>query len=406
MNRGTLTLSIVFLLVALAGGLVLIFDLSQRYAAEALSEETPASASAVGLSAPTVDGVVSDGEYVHRFRDEETGMDLYWSVLGEEIYFALRSPGKGWLAVGFDPDGPMMRGADIIIGFVQDDGETVVRDHYADTQVDHKPDSELGGTEDITEFAGSEDAQGTTLEFVRPLQTEDAYDKAIRPGEMFVLFAYAPEADDFIRYHGQKNRSTRSLDFFAEASAAAGAETGTGAGAAAPLPEGPPTLDGVLAEGEYAAVFRDEETGMELHWTIVGEKIYLGLRSPGSGWVAVGFAPEGPMMKGADILIGYVQNGEAFVEDNFADGPVNHKPDSELGGTDNVEEFAGSEGADGTILELVRPLNTGDPYDRPLTPGEGEVTLLLAYAEKDDFISYHAKRASVTLDLAAGVIEP
>lgn len=399
MHRGTLTLSIVFLLVALAGGFLLILDLSRRYAVEAVSEEVPsplpASTGAVRLAAPTVDGVVSRGEYPHRYHDEETGMDLYWSVLGGEIYFALRSPGQGWLAIGFDPDGPLMRGADIVIGFVQDDGETLVGDHYADTQVDHKPDSELGGTEDITEFAGSEDAQGTTLEFVRPLETGDAYDKAIRPGEMFVLFAYAPRADDFIRYHGQKNRSTRSLDFFAEASATV---------MTPPPAEGPPTLNGVLAEGEYAAVFRDEETGMELHWTIVGEKIYLGLRSPGRGWVAAGFAPEGPTMKGADILIGYVQDGEVSVEDGFADGPVNHKSDSELGGTNDVEEFAGSEDEKGTVIELVRPLNTGDPYDRPLTPDE--VTLLLAYADKDDFISYHAKRSSVTLDLAAGVIEP
>lgn len=416
MNRGALSISIVFLLVALTGGLVLVFDLSRRYGPEGVTAEIPPQVGTIVLPTPTLDGTLAEGEYAHHHRDEETGIDLYWTILGEDIYVGLRSPGHGWVALGLDPDGPLMRGADIVIGYVRD-GEAVAEDHYADEQVGHKHDSELGGTDDLRKFAGSEDEKGTTLEFVRPLKTDDPYDKEIRTGEMFIMLAYSPTDDNFVRYHGNKNRSTRFVDFFAEAPAAAKAKAvppsagapSTGAEAEkvrtpAEKPQGPPTLDGTLAEGEYAAVYRDESTGIELHWTIVDGKIYLGLRSPGSGWVAVGFAPEGPMMRGADILIGYVKDGEAFVEDGYADAQVSHKPDTELGGTNDIEEFAGSEGPQGTVIELVRPLSTDDSYDHPISPET--VKLLLAYADKDDFVSYHAKRASATLDLGRGVVEP
>ncbi len=212
MSRGTLTLSIVFLLVALAGGLVLVIDLAQRYASTSASVGIPTSSSGtVALSTPEIDGTIADGEYAGSYRNGDTGMELYWSVIGDRIYVGMRSPGHGWLAVGFDPDGPMMRGADIVIGFVQD-GQVFAKDDYGDTQVSHKPDTDLGGTDDLLELAGSEDEQGTTLEFTRPLETGDSYDKPIVPGEKFVMLAYA-EQDNWTAYHAK--RGTVQIDFFA-----------------------------------------------------------------------------------------------------------------------------------------------------------------------------------------------
>jgi hypothetical protein len=211
MNRGTLSLSIIFLLVALVGGLVLVLDLSQRYVPKSASVGIPAVPMGDSLPPPTIDGAIADGEYGHSYRDEDVGMELHWSVIGDKLYIGLRSPGHGWLAVGFDPDGPMMRGADIVIGYVQD-GQAFANDDYSDTQVSHKPDTDLGGTDDVAEVAGSEDEQGTTLEFVRPLDTGDSYDKPITPGEKFVMLAYAEE-DNWTAYHAK--RGTVQIDFFA-----------------------------------------------------------------------------------------------------------------------------------------------------------------------------------------------
>lgn len=158
-------------------------------------------------------------------------------------------------------------------------------------------------------------------------------------------------------------------------------------------------IDGRLAEGEYAHHYRDEATGIDLYWSVVGDEIYFALRSPGSGWVALSLAPEGPMMQGGDIIIGYVADGELHIQDNYADGPAGHKADLELGGSDDVLEAAGSEGEgeEGTVIEFKRRLNTGDGYDQPIIAGE--MAVQLAYSDKDDFTSYHAKRATAALRL-------
>ena len=409
MNRSALSISIAFLLAGLAGGLLLVADLWIKNApSAAISEGGPSAPSqspaAVSggkpASPPAVDGVIAEGEYAQVLQDEETGISLYWSIAEDKIYIGLRSPGSGWLAVGFSPEGPMMKGADILIGYVKD-GQAFARDHYADGQVAHRHDEELGGTDDIEKFAGSEDESGTTLELVRPLKTGDAYDKPIEPGEVKVLLAYS-DSDDWTSYH--KKRTVVTVDFFAGGTLAASAAA-TPTPAASSKPSSLPAIDGTIAEGEYANVFRDEGTGMELYWTVAGDSLYVGLRSPGHGWLAVGLEPDGPMMKGADILIGYVKDGEAAMQDSYADGQVTHKPDEELGGQNNIKEFAGSEDASGTTIEFVRALDTQDAYDKPIEPGE--MTVMLAYAaEKDDWIKYHTGRSLIKIDFFAGGGQP
>jgi len=213
MNRSTLTLSIGFLLAALAGGLVLVIDLWMKNLPESEAASEPSAAGVgVALTTPTLDGLIADGEYAHVVHDEATGIDVYWTVIGERIYIGLRSPGSGWVAIGLDPDGPLMRGADILMGYVAD-GKAYFEDHYGDTQVSHKSDRELGGSEDVLSFAGSEDEKGTVFEFERALSTGDQFDKPIEPGEMFVMLAYA-DKDDWTTYHGRM-RNTIHIDFFA-----------------------------------------------------------------------------------------------------------------------------------------------------------------------------------------------
>jgi hypothetical protein len=204
MNRGTLTLSIGFLLVALVGGLLFTADLWFKNA--------PESVSTTDASPPTIDGMIMKGEYAHTLHDETTGMDLSWSVVGDKIYFGLHSPGQGWLALGLAPDGPAMKGADIFIGYIKD-GQAIMQDEFADTPYSHKPDTDAGGSSDIISFAGSQDESGTTLEFERLLVTGDAHDKPIVQGKMFVILAYSDKAD-FTSYHG-KHRNTVQVDFFA-----------------------------------------------------------------------------------------------------------------------------------------------------------------------------------------------
>jgi len=172
---------------------------------------------------------------------------------------------------------------------------------------------------------------------------------------------------------------------------------------AAPAPL--PSIDGRIAEGEYASHYQARKIGMELHWTIDGEFIYLALRAPTQGWLAVGWDPTGPIMEGEDILIGYIRGKELFLQDYFANSSVTHANDVSLGGRDDVLEASGSEDATATTIEFRRRLDTGDRFDRPLTGGAH--TVQLAYAPTDDFVTYHGeKRTVVKIDfLAGGAVE-
>ena len=169
-----------------------------------------------------------------------------------------------------------------------------------------------------------------------------------------------------------------------------------GAAAAAP-----PAIDGRITEGEYASHYQARRIGMEVHWTIEGDSIYFGLKVPATGWLAIGWDPSGPIMEGEDILIGYIRGKELFLQDYFANSSVTHANDVSLGGRDDVLEASGSEDRQYTTIEFRRRLDTGDRFDRPITPGAH--TVQLAYAPSDDFVTYHGeKRTVVKIDFFAG----
>jgi hypothetical protein len=162
-----------------------------------------------------------------------------------------------------------------------------------------------------------------------------------------------------------------------------------------------PTVDGRIVEGEYASHYLAPGIGMEVHWTIEGDFISFGLRAPARGWVAIGWDPAGPIMEGEDIILGYIRGKELFLQDYYANSSVTHANDVSLGGRDDVLESSGSEDETYTTIEFRRRLDTGDRFDRPITPGPH--TVQLAYAPGDDFVTYHGeKRTVVTIDFFAG----
>jgi len=77
-----------------------------------------------------------------------------------------------------------------------------------------------------------------------------------------------------------------------------------------------------------------------------------------------------------------------------------HRPDSELGGGDDVEVLSGEETDGATTIRFRIPLDSGDEYDQPLAAGE-EMRVILAYGEDgaDDTKAYHADRSGVDITL-------
>jgi hypothetical protein len=155
-----------------------------------------------------VDGVIGPEEYQFHYSDPDIGMEVYWTITDHDLYVGLKAPARGWLGLGLysgvPPQVEEMQGADIYIAYVSA-GEVFGGDHFADRPYGHRPDTALGGTADIAELAGSEEADSTTIEFKRALNTLDKFDADL-PVRGLVYLAYA-EADDLTTLHTARTRA-------------------------------------------------------------------------------------------------------------------------------------------------------------------------------------------------------
>ncbi|MDG6257072.1 MAG: DOMON domain-containing protein [Methanomicrobiaceae archaeon] len=159
--------------------------------------------------------------------------------------------------------------------------------------------------------------------------------------------------------------------------------------------------DGVISDGEYAHSLL-VSPGYMVHWNTDADLLTMGLEAQAEGWVAVGFEPT-TRMNEADIVQGWVEDGEATVQDQFSLGPTGpHPPDTDLGGTDDLLERVGSEQNGTTVIEFSRRLDTGDaPYDKVFTPGQ-TVSIIWALSSSDDPTPMHdAGWGSAEITLAA-----
>lgn len=160
-----------------------------------------------------LDGRIAPGEYRFDWTDETSRLRFAWSIVGDRLVGAVASPDTGWVAVGFGGDGPLMYGADIVMGAADARG-AVVRDHYADSPTDQHADTVVGGRNDILGGAGLQTDAGTVIEFDRPLAAHDSADVAIEAGETHIMLASA-DADDFAEYHEGGRKAVMLFDLFA-----------------------------------------------------------------------------------------------------------------------------------------------------------------------------------------------
>lgn len=153
----------------------------------------------------------------------------------------------------------------------------------------------------------------------------------------------------------------------------------------------------VAEQTEEGKVFTVDDFTMS--WSIDEGRMEITMEAPTTGWVSVGFEPSAAM-KDANIIIGYVENGEVFLRDDWGDGHTSHRPDTELGGTSDVTTVSGHETDGVTSITFRIPLDSGDPYDTVLTEG-ATTRIILAYGRDGDnsFTGHHAWVKTVEMEL-------
>ncbi|UCF07752.1 MAG: hypothetical protein JSW28_08950, partial [Thermoplasmata archaeon] len=164
----------------------------------------------------------------------------------------------------------------------------------------------------------------------------------------------------------------------------------------------PPTLDGVIDPGEYEFTATFGGGDFKLHWTLEGDTITAAMEGNTDGWVAIGLDPS-DRMKDADMIFGSVSDsGTASILDCYSTGTFGpHPSDTELGGTSDVLCYGGEQSGGKTVIEFKRLLFTGDDKDKEI-PSTGELTVIWAIGQNDDFESQHSDRGYGEINLAEG----
>jgi len=282
----------------------------------------------LGISPPpppsgALDGVVTAGEYGDNHTTFDTDRyELYYRIVGPDIYIAMRAQAIGWVALGLEPTN-MMQDADMLFGWVDSTSSPWVVDAYSTGRTGpHPEDTALGGTYDFLDYNATESGGWTTLEIKRKLVTGDTYDKDIQTNHTHSIIWAVSDADDFGTKHTRVGYGTWRVS------------------EQAPPPPPPPSdrLDGVISDGEYLNNTSFDSGAFELHWSLNGTEILVGMRAQATGIVALGIDPE-LRMKGADMIIGWYDT-TPHVEDAYSTGETGpHPADTDQGGTFDLTAY-------------------------------------------------------------------
>ncbi|WP_320130202.1 DOMON domain-containing protein [uncultured Sphaerochaeta sp.] len=134
-------------------------------------------------------------------------------------------------------------------------------------------------------------------------------------------------------------------------------------------------------------------------WQFVDNNIEFTLMAPTTGWVSIGFNPT-KMMKDAEYVLGYVQDGKLVVRQDYGTGLFSHKPVVDLGRNQEITEISGTQDNSVTTLVFRLPLHWGKDSGIEFTKGQS-FKVLLAYGKDGsrNFTAKHSKKKVVTVTL-------
>jgi hypothetical protein len=155
---------------------------------------------------------------------------------------------------------------------------------------------------------------------------------------------------------------------------------------------------GVSSAKDYSHKITNK--GMTFQWTVNGANLDVQISAPTTGWVGIGFNPSHDM-KDANIIMGYVKDGQAKVSNEFGTTDTSHEKHAKVGGKDSVSGVSGKEENGVTTIDFTIPLKTGDPKDKVITVN-GETAVIMAYGPRDSMNVKHSARTMFKVNLSTG----
>jgi hypothetical protein len=132
-------------------------------------------------------------------------------------------------------------------------------------------------------------------------------------------------------------------------------------------------------------------------YSVNGKNLVASVSAKTDGWISVGFNPKN-IMQDANFIMGTILNNKPLVSDEFGDGMYSHKPDTAIGGTGNIVAGDVRQDSSITTMTFTIPLDSGDPKDAKLVPGQ-KVKLIFASGASRDIRKKHKDDATITITL-------
>ncbi|KAK8380027.1 hypothetical protein O3P69_016584 [Scylla paramamosain] len=140
--------------------------------------------------------------------DQQGSYVLLWTPRKEDVVFEVQVGTTGYVGLGFSPTGGM-KGADIILGWVDTSGEVFLHDRHAEGNSAPM----LDQSQDVKLLGGYQNDTHTVLRFSRPWDTCDGeQDYVLSDDTVRVIWSYSnrdPTSETNLHYHDR--RGTKSL---------------------------------------------------------------------------------------------------------------------------------------------------------------------------------------------------
>ena len=134
----------------------------------------------------------------------KNGMEVHWHFKQNRIFFTMKAPTRGWVAIGFNTTEKMTH-AYLLMGRIAKNQAEVV-EHFTIFPGAYEPIKTLGGITQVQDMYGSEKVNTTVLHFSLPVKALGQYQKDLLQGNTyFMVLAYSQE-DDF-QHHSSMRTS-------------------------------------------------------------------------------------------------------------------------------------------------------------------------------------------------------